>query len=61
VTCSAGGITPLELQVRKRPGEAEAVRRPGIRWAGATVAPAVLAILLVGLVIVLHVIRADRS
>jgi hypothetical protein len=34
---------------------------PGIRWAGATVAPAVLAVLLVGLVIVLHVIRADRS
>lgn len=34
---------------------------PGIGWAGATVAPAVLAVLLVGLVIVLHVIRADRS
>jgi len=33
----------------------------GIGWAGATVAPAVLAVLLVGLVIVLHVIRADRS
>ena len=34
---------------------------PGIGWAGGTVAPAVLAVLLVGLIIVLHMIRADRS
>ena len=34
---------------------------PGIGWAGGTAAPAVLAVLLVGLIIVLHVIRADRS
>jgi Domain of unknown function (DUF1707) len=34
---------------------------PGISWAGGTVAPAVLAILLVGLIIVLHFIHADRS
>jgi Domain of unknown function (DUF1707) len=34
---------------------------PGFSWAGGTVAPAVLAVLLVGLIIVLHVTRADRS
>jgi hypothetical protein len=34
---------------------------PGIDWGGDTLAPAGIAVLLVGLVIFLHVIRADRS
>jgi hypothetical protein len=33
---------------------------PGIGWAGGTLAPAGIAALLVGLIIFLHVIRADR-
>jgi len=33
---------------------------PGIAWAGGTLAPAGIAVLLVGLIIFLHVIRADR-
>lgn len=33
---------------------------PGIDWAGGTLAPAGIAVLLVGLIIFLHVIRADR-
>jgi predicted phage tail protein len=34
---------------------------PGVAWAGGTLAPAAIAVLLVGLIIFLHVIRADRS
>ena len=34
---------------------------PGIGWTGGTLAPAAIAVLLVGLIIFLHAIRADRT